>query len=143
MEHLDSILKLAGNELAAIEANGKFRSREEIDSVYKLMDIIKDIHCIWEYEDDESEYSNAMRGSYAYRGGSYNDGGSYARGGGRRNARRDSMGRYSRNYRGGGGGYSRADKQDFMENLCEMMEEAPDEQIRQNMQRMIDNMSQQ
>ena len=114
MEHLEGIVKLAGNELKAIVDNAKFRSREEIDSVYKLMDIVKDAHCIWQYEDEESEYSEEGRsydGSYArggrgYRGGryayeSYDDGMSYARGRGR-NARRDSMGRYSRegSYRG-------------------------------------------
>lgn len=126
MEHLDAILKLADNELAAIEANGKFRSREEIDSAYKLIDIVKDIHCIWEYEDGESEYSNGMMNGYAYRGG--------------RNMRRDNMGRYSRGYRNGG--YSRADKHEFMENLRGMMEDAPDEQTRQHMQRMIDQMNQ-
>ena len=43
MEHLNGILKLVDNEFGAIEQNGKFRSREEIESVYKLIDIAKDI----------------------------------------------------------------------------------------------------
>lgn len=141
MEHLDGLLKLVDNELDAINKNGKFRSREEIDSVYKLVDIAKDVYCIWEYEDGGEEYSEGM-GSYrdgrVYRGGGY-DGGSYARGRGR-NARRDSMGRYSR----GGGyrndGYSRGGKQEYIENLRDMMEDAPDEQTRQNIQRMIQQM---
>lgn len=146
MEHLDGILKLVDSEFEAVNKNGKFRSREEIDSVGKLVDIVKDIHCIWEYEDgEESEYS----GAYMYdrgmnrmnRGGSYNDGGSYARG--RRNARRDSMGRYSRNsYRGGMDGYSRADKHEYIENLRSMMDEAPDDATRQSLKRMIDQMEQ-
>ena len=147
MEHLDSMIKLVDNELAAIEANGKFRSREEIDSVYKLIDCVKDIHEIWEMEDNEQEYSNGMmRDGYAYRGGSYNDGGydrggSYARGRGR-NARRDSMGRYSRNsYRNDG--YSRMDKAEYIDNLRMMMEDAPDEATKQHMRRMIDQMNQQ
>ena len=38
MEHLEGLLKLVDNELEAINKNGKFRSREEIDSVYKLID---------------------------------------------------------------------------------------------------------
>ena len=46
VEHIDKIVKLAENEFKAITDNGKFRSREEIDSVYKLMDIVKDAHCI-------------------------------------------------------------------------------------------------
>ena len=141
MEHLDSILKLAENELEAIEKNGKFRSREEIDSVYKLIDIAKDIYCIWDYEegmDDEMSYAGDGR---SYRGRGYEnsyDGGSYARGRGR-NAKRDSMGRYSRNsYRGSYRGYSRdGGKEEFMESFREMMEDAPNDQTRQEMQRLM------
>ena len=157
MEHLDGIVKIAGNELKTIVDNGRFRSKEEIDNVYKLMDIVKDAHCIWQYEDEESEYSEEGRsydGTYARgshnggrgsnRGGSYRgtyegmyDGGSYARG---RNARRDSMGRYSRDsYRGG---YSRDGKEEYIDQLRDMMEDAPDEQTRQSIQRMIREMEQ-
>lgn len=145
MEHLEGIVKLAGNELKAIVDNGKFRSREEIDSVYKLMDIIKDAHCIWEYEDEESEYSEDGRsfdGSYRrYPTYNYDDGMSYARGRGR-NAKRDAMGRYSRDYRGGSyeRGYSRDGKEEYKEQLREMMDSAPDEQTRMSIKRMIDNM---
>jgi len=72
--------------------------------------------------------------SYGYDGGSYrmypvNNGmnmGSYA---GRRNAKRDSMGRYSRN------GYSR--DSEMVSELKEMMETAPDERTRQEFQRFI------
>lgn len=137
MEHLNQMVKFAENEMGAIAQNGKFRSREEIDSVYKLMDIIKDAYCIMDMEEEGDEgYSRDYRGSY--RGGGY-EGGSYARGRGR-NVRRDSMGRYSRNggsYRG----YSRADgKQEYIENLRDMMEDAPDEQTRQSIKRMIEQM---
>lgn len=154
MEHLDGILKLAENELSAIEQNGKFRSRDEVDTVYKLIDVAKDIYCIWNYEDgmEDDEYSGRYDESRAYR--SYNDG-SYARGRGR-GAKRDSMGRYSRegSYRGGsnrgsyrGGsyrdGYSREDeKHQYVEHLRDMMEDAPDEQTRQSLQRMISQMEQ-
>lgn len=140
MEHLENILKLAENELAAVVSAGKFRSREEIDSVYKLIDIVKDINCVWQME-DESGMSYAD-GSYRY------DDASYARGRGR-NANRDSMGRYSRNdgrsmrggsYRGGSyrmDGYSRAD---FADQLQDMMEDAPDEQSREKIRRMVEEM---
>lgn len=146
MEHLEGIIKLAGNELEAINKNGKFRSREEIDSVYKLMDIIKDAYCVMDMEDEMSGesyddgYGRSMRGSY-------DDGMSYARG--RRNARRDSMGRYSRegsyrgNYNGGRsyrGGYSRDGKEEYVEQLRMMMDDAPSEEVRQNIKRMIDAM---
>lgn len=149
MEHLDSIKKLASAELEAIVKNGKFRSREEIDSVGKLIDMTKDIMCIEEMEDEmygesyDDGYGRSMRGSYrdgSYRDGSY-DGGSYARG--RRNARRDSMGRYSRDsYRGGSyeRGYSRDGKEEYKEQLMQMMEDAPDENTRQSIKRMLDQM---
>lgn len=140
MKHLDDILKLAENELAAISANGKFRSREEIDSVYKLIDIAKDSYEIWCMEDD-MESSSYDGGSYRGYPNSY-DGNSYARGRGRY-AKRDSMGRYSRDgYRDGSyRGYSRGDdKQEYIENLRDMMSAAPDENTRQSMQRIIDQM---
>lgn len=156
MKQLDGIMKLVDSELEAINKNGKFRSREEIDSVYKLIDIAKDVNEIWcmeEEADMESEASyrggSYERGGRSYRGGSYDgsyEGMSYARGRGR-NARRDSMGRYSREgsyARGGGsyrGGYSRDDgKEEYMEHLRDMMESAPDENTRQSIKRMIDNM---
>lgn len=140
MEHLDGLLKLVDNEITAINNNGKFRSREEIDSVYKLVDIAKDIYCILDMEDEE-EYSEGMgpyRDGRVYRGGGY-DGGSYARGRGR-NARMDSMGRYSRSGGYRNDGYSRGSKEEYIENLREMMETAPDQATRQNIQRMIDQM---
>lgn len=151
MNHIDGIVKMAENEFEAIVKNGKFRSREEIDSVYKLMDIVKDsmeIECMEEDMEGES-YDDGM----SQRGGSYGDrsyrydGGSYARGRGR-NARRDSRGRYSSE--GGSYGYypdgrsmrsySRDGKEEYKEQLMDMMENAPDEQTRQSIQRMIDQM---
>lgn len=101
---------------------------------------------------DESEYSMAGGGSYrSYEGGSYARGGnqggggsnragrerrSYARGRGR-GARRDSMGRYSRE-----GGYSSADSEEMVENLRELMQDAPDEQTRMEFQRFISKIEQ-
>lgn len=79
---------------------------------------------------EESEYSNAMM---PYTDGSYRYPRSYARG--RRNARRDSMGRYSSN------GYSRAGE-DMVQELREMMQDAPDERTRQEFQRFISKMEQ-
>lgn len=148
MEHLEGIVKIADAEMGSIEKNGKFRSREEIDSVYKLMDIVKDAYCIMDmldggYSEDGMSYRDGGR---MYRDDGYN-GGSYARG--RRYAKRDSMGRYSRNdgtYRGGSyryDGYSRNDgKAEYIEHLRDMMEDAPDENTRQEIQRMISKMEQ-
>lgn len=85
---------------------------------------------------DESEYSNAggSYGSYGRDGGgSYRMmGGSYARGRGR-NARRDAMGRYSRE-----GGYSRAD--DFRMDLQDLMQDAPNDHVRQKLQALMAEM---
>lgn len=154
MEHFDKLMSLVENEIEAINRNGKFKSREEIDSVYKLVDIAKDIECMnrWEGEMDGESYDDGMsyerggnRGGRSYRGGSYDesyDGSSYARGRGR-NARRDSMGRYSReSYRGGSyeRGYSRDGKEEYKEQLMDMMDNAPDENTRQSIKRMIDQM---
>ena len=79
---------------------------------------------------EDSEYSGADGRSYARdgRGGDR----SYARGRGR-NARRDSMGRYSRE-----GGYSMAD--DFRMDLEDLMKDAPNEQVRQKLQRIMSEM---
>lgn len=144
MEHFDKICEFVEEELGSIARNGQFRSREEIDAVGKMIDMIKDIYEIEEMEDGQSyAYRYPMN---SYRGGSYRDGRSYeggrsyARGRGR-NARRDSMGRYSRE--GGSYGYSRAeDKMEYIENLRELMETAPDENTRMSIQRMIQSMEQ-
>ena len=140
MESLEGILKLADKELEAVGRNGQFKSKDEIDGVYKLVDIVKDIYCIYEYEDESDDMSyddgmsyerggNRSRRSDRYsgnNGGSYR-GYSYARG--RRNARRDSMGRYSRD-----------DSKEYVEQLHELMEDAPDEKTRQSIKRMIEQM---
>lgn len=95
------------------------------------------------YEETEGGYSK-------YSG----EGGSYARGRGR-NARRDSMGRYSRE-RGGNRGYSRErgysrysregnysmDGEEMVDELRELMDNAPDERTRAEMQKMISKMEQ-
>lgn len=157
MKHLDGILEMVDKELGSIEQNGKFRSRDEVHSVYELIDIAKDVYCIWKYEEGDEGYSEEYPMSME-RGGSYYGGGSYARGRGR-NAKRDSMGRYSRegsyrggnydyydgeSYRGGNyrrGGYSRDDaKEEYIEHLRETMENAPDEKSRMSIQRMIEQM---
>ena len=79
--------------------------------------------------ENDGEYSNNyMQGGNSYNRGSSYRGSSYARG---RNARRDSMGRYSRE-----DGYSGA-KEDFMEQVEELMESAPDEHTRRKVERFM------
>lgn len=83
----------------------------------------------------EDEYSMARDGMRSYRGG-YEGGGysgeSYARGRGR-NARRDSMGRYSSE------GYSR-DGGEFMDELHELMQSAPNDRVRQKLKSIMSEM---
>ena len=143
MEHLEKLMDLANHEFESVVKNGKFRSQEEIKAVGELVDMVKDIYCIMDMEDedygDDMSYNDGMGGMSMRRGGnrsgSYYDGGSYARGRGR-NARRDSMGRYSREGGSYRGGYSGNDE--YVANLRRLKEMAPSEEQRQNFQRMID-----
>ena len=103
-----------------------------LDVVDKLTHTIKNLDKIIEKYEEE-DYSNAMGGSYARGGqGGNQSNASYARGRGR-NARRDSMGRYSSE-----GGYSRNDGM-IME-LRELMQDAPDDRTRQEFERFIQKM---
>lgn len=104
----------------------KDMSAGSLDVVDKLAHTIKNLDKIIEvYDQGESGFYddgmiNMPRGSYRN--------GSYARG---RNVRRDNMGRYS------GGGYSRhglADK------LRDLMEEAPDDRTRMEIQKLVEKM---
>ena len=81
------------------------------------------------YEDGYSMARDDMR---SYRGRSYEGGESYARGRGR-NARRDSMGRYSSE------GYSR-DGDEFMDELHELMQSAPNDRVRQKLKGIMSEM---
>lgn len=110
----------------------------------------KNIAKICESE-EESEYSSRgmsraavpmVFAGHTYDGESYGGeaygGEAYARG--RRNARRDSMGRYSRE-----GGYSREDGYsrgtwDTVDKIEDLIREAPDEQTRQELQRIAGRM---
>lgn len=130
-------------------------SEEEVSSnslevIDKLAHAVKNLDKIIEKYEEE-EYSMRGGSSYeSYRGGgnrggssreggsnrggsSYEGGSSYARGRGR-NARRDSRGRYASegsSYEG----YSR--NGEIVEELREMMMDAPDEQTRQEYQKVI------
>ena len=94
--------------------------------------------------EDEGMYSmesGSYRGGNSYarggnrRGGMSMRGGSYARGRGR-NVRRDSMGRYSSE-----SGYSMAGDE-MIDELRELMQDAPDEQTRMEFQRFINKIEQ-
>lgn len=79
-------------------------------------------------------YRSYARGDRSYRRSNRNNDMSYARGRGR-NANRDAMGRYSSD------GYS-MDAEDMVEQLREMMEDAPDEMTRKEFEKFIRKMEQ-
>lgn len=128
------------------EANEKIRAAggklsgadiDYIDKITHTMKSIKTTIAMAEAEEGgESGYYPYM-GGYGYR--SYENGGgqSNRRGGGRSNQRRDSRGRYSRENRG----YSRADaREDFIEDVRELMQDAPDERTKMRFKEFIREM---
>ena len=145
---LEKSLKEANDKIR--DAGGKL-SPSDLDYVNKLTHSIKSVEttiAMKEAVEDGGSYDSGSYRSYGYsrddRGGyrdgaSYDDGGSYARGRGR-NAMRDSMGRYSSR------GYSRDDGYsnhgNMIDELKELMADAPDERTRQEMQRLISKMEQ-
>lgn len=115
-------------ELEDYANNSKF-SKDDVEAIKYTASAIDHICNIVE---DEDEYSMAYEGNGAMMDGrSYTRGG-YSRARGRgRNARRDSMGRYSRR------GYSMADES-MVSELRELMQNSPDEHIRHEFQKFID-----
>ena len=115
MHKLHELREMLMEELNKCASKGEL-SAGSLDIVDKLTHAVKSIDTILAME--ESGYS---RDDY-----------SYARGRGRY-AKRDSMGRYS-----GEGGYSRDG--DFREMLEEAMDNAPNEQVRTKLQRIMSEM---
>ena len=121
-------------------AGGKL-STGDIDYVDKLTHSLKSVKAVIamdeaanDMDDNYSErYSRGYdRGSYR---GSYGDGGSYAMGRGRgRYANRDSMGRYSSR----DDGYSRGGN--MADELRDLAENAPNDQIKQELMRIVGKM---
>ena len=150
MEYIEKIKKMLCKELDEYAMKQKI-SGADLDMIWKLTDTVKNLDKISMLEESEgySEARGGMRGRSYMHGSSYDDDMMYSERRGRgRNARRDSMGRYSSDmdssyddyseegsYRGGssyargGRGYSRDDAKDHMMNkLGEMMTSADEEQ---------------
>ena len=127
------------------KAGGKLTAGDTdyIDKLTHSLKSIKTTIAMMEAEEDGG-YSGRMMPYYGRMSYSDGDNGSgigttgrsYARG---RGARRDSIGRYSREGNSYGGGYSMADD-DFRMELEELMKSAPNEQVRQKLQRMMSEM---
>lgn len=136
-------------ELDQIVKKGEL-SAGSLETIDKLLNSIKNackITMYEEYKEDGYSYADSDMDMSNY---------SYARGRGS-NARRDSMGRYSseggysnaRGGRDGRGGYSRrgysyddGDKQEKVEMLREMMQEAGSDEERRTLQKLIRRMEQ-
>ena len=101
-------------------AGGKL-STSDVDYIDKLTHTLKSIKGVMNME-DSGDSMNAYPYGMSYRGRS-----SYARG--RMNARRDSMGRYSRD-------------DGMVSQLREMMDDAPNETVRREMQKLVEKMEQ-
>ena len=130
MEYMYELKDKLCKELDEIARKGELGAGD-LEIIHKLTDTIKNIDKI-DMLEDESGYSEdgAYMGEGRIYGTSYDDGMrrgagySYARGRGRY-AKRDSMGRYSRDVRGMRDGYSREEgKAYMMDQLEDMMEDA-------------------
>ena len=163
MHYMHDLKDLLCAELEDYAENGKKSgkmSMGDLESIHKLTDTVKNILKIDLMESEEGYYEDGhYMGEGRIYGTSYDDGMhreggySYARGRGRY-AKRDSMGRYSRDggmsydddmsYARGGrggnrGGYSRDDcKHYMMEQLEEMMEEAEKPTEKEALRRCMD-----
>lgn len=145
MKHLEELKEVVKRELEKFGKQGDI-SVSSLDKIHKLSDLYKNL-CKIEMLEEEAEggYSEARGGRGGSRGGrsSYDGGSSYdddmmysERRGRGRNAKRDSMGRYSSeggSYEGGSsyerGGYSRDEATDWMmRELGSMMEDADPKQ---------------
>ena len=140
MHYMHDLKDLLCAELEDYAEKGKKAgkmSMGDVEVIHKLTDTVKNILKI-DMLEEETGYSED--GHYMGEGRIY--GTSYARG--RTRAKRDSMGRYSRDggvsYRGGmRGGYSRDDgKHYMMEQLEEMMEEAEKPAEKEALRRCMD-----
>jgi hypothetical protein len=152
MHYMHDLKDLLCAELEDFAEKGKKSgkmSMGDLETVHKLTDTVKNIMKI-DVLKEEAGYSEdgTYMGEGRIYGTSYDDGmhreGGYSYARGRHYAKRDSMGRYSRDdgmrYRGGmRGGYSRDEgKHYMMEQLEEMMEEAENPAEKEALRRCMD-----
>lgn len=123
------------------EKSGKL-SMVEVQYMDTLAHAKKNLLKSEEMMDEEDGYSmdRYSRDRYSRDGRMYSE----ARGRGR-NARRDSRGRYSRDRYSRDGGYNgegySMDDEDFESQLEELMQDAPNEQVKQKLQAIMNEMS--
>lgn len=139
LEIANEKIKSAGGEVSGGDI-------EFLDRLTSIMKNLKTSICMMEDEMMEEGNSGYYGGRYYYDNmsmdnGRSNRGNSYARNGrGSSYARNGSYAR-GNSYARGGRGYSRGDsREDFVEELEELMEKAPDEKTRQKFARMLEEM---
>lgn len=145
MHEIYALKEMLCEELEEYGRKGEM-SAGTLEIVDKLAHAVKNLGKIIEMYEEDEEYSSMGGGSY--NGGSYAARGGQNRGGrssrgrsydggnmgggqsnaGRRNARRDSRGRYS------------GDAEEIVEQLEDMMDSAPDEETRMELQRLVKKM---
>lgn len=130
MHELYQLKEMLCKELEEYGRKGEVTANT-LEIVDKLAHAVKNIGKIIEMYEEEDEYS--MDGGNSYRGSMR----SYSRRGGR-GGNRGGRGSYddgNRNY------YSRDDRSDMMvDKLEDLMEDAPDERTRQEIQRLVNKM---
>lgn len=136
MEYMHELKEKLCDELDEIARKGELGAGD-LEIIHKLTDTIKNLDKIEMLED--GGYSQA--GDWEIEGRAYNRGSSYAR------RKRDSMGRYSRDGRMMRGGYrdgrmySRADaKEDMMDQMEALMEQAGSEKEREAIRRCMNQL---
>lgn len=149
MDNTKELMEICETVSRAIaQANEKIRgaggklSAGDAEYVDRLTHILKSVKGVMKMEEEAEMDDGYSERGYSREGysrrGSY-EGGSYGPGRGRgSNARRDSMGRYSNRY--SRDGYSMGG--DMIEELRELMNDAPDAETRQEMQRLIQKLEQ-
>lgn len=141
MHTYQELKEMLHDELKEIVQKGEL-SAGSLETIDKLLNSIKNACKIIMYDEysEDDGYSNA-NGSMG--GGNYSNNYSNARGRGS-NARRDSMGRYSRNEYSMRGGYSRDGRYSYdegkMDILNDMMNEAKTEDERRVIQKVMRRM---
>lgn len=139
---MHKIIEYVCDELEALEkkaAKGSM-TMSEVEYASKLADLKKNLlkgDMLYDEVMEDGYSERMMDGGVVYarggnRGGGQTNRGSYARGRGR-NARRDSMGRYSSE------GYSRS-ADDMVEQLRDLMEDAPDDSTRREIEKLVRKM---
>lgn len=128
MHDYEKLKGMLCDELEKITRKGELTAGS-LDTVDKLTHAIKSVVTIMAMDDEYGDGYSRAEGDHMTSGRRY----SYAGRG--RGARRDSMGRYSRD------GYSYDDaRDDMIKELRELMNDAPDEQTKKEFQRFISKM---